>query len=755
MGETGGVGLVGHGRKAGRRRSAALGPSPWLTLACLLALAAASAPAQAQPAGEGGEEPVVLTADTLTYASETEVVTAEGDVEISREGRTLLADRVRYDRRQDKVFAEGNVVIVDEQGRALFAERAEVTGDLRDAFVRGVGVLLEDDSRLAASQGTRRGGTVTELDRAVYSPCPLCEDGKGSPLWQIKARRVVYDEARQTVTYRDARLELFGVPVAYTPFFRHPAPGVDRQSGFLAPSFGTTTELGLILQVPYHYVFSPSADFTFSPIITQEDGPVIAGEYRQRHRQGRTNLAGSFAYATPYQRTPEEEEEGGRELRGHIRADGDYAVTESSNVGFDVFLSSDNSYLRRYDISRQSTLTNRAYFEGLEDRNFWTLNGYYFQGLRINDDQDTIPIALPYAQARVTSEPLAWGSHVTVDSDVLGLTRLEGRDTRRVSTRVGWELPYVGRIGDVYRLELSVRGDAYDVDGDPEDLAVTEGEAQVGRVIPRATVDWSWPLAGDGFGWATQLEPMVSFNAAPTGLNDDEIPNEDSRDFEFDETNLFEADRFPGIDRVDDGTKVAYGMRFTSLGPRATEVSGLLGQSYAITGGSTFEPDTGLGDGLSDYVGRLDLRPAPILDLSYRFRLDRTDLEFRRSDLLATFGPSALRFNLGYLNLSREAAEEDDGDVLDSREEIVAGVRAQLTRSIALGAQTRRDLNANETVANQFGLIYTHPCLVVVAGLEQSFTTTGEIEDETAFLVRLSFENLGDIETGSGLFGSN
>ena len=58
---------------------------------------------------------------------------------------------------------------------------------------------------------------MIELDRAVYSPCPLCEEGKGGPLWQIKARRVILDEKAQTVSYRDARLEMFGVPIAYTP----------------------------------------------------------------------------------------------------------------------------------------------------------------------------------------------------------------------------------------------------------------------------------------------------------------------------------------------------------------------------------------------------------------------------------------------------------------------------------------------------------------------------------------------------------
>lgn len=85
----------------------------------------------------------------------------------------------------------------------------------------------------------------------------------------------------------------------------------------------------------------------------------------------------------------------------------------------------------------------------------------------------------------------------------------------------------------------------------------------------------------------------------------------------------------------------------------------------------------------------------------------------------------------------------------------MAGLRAQLTPRLAVGGQTRRDLSRNETVANQLGLIYTHPCLTAIVAFEQRFTTTGEIEDDTALLFRLSFQNLGDIEPGIGLLGLN
>ena len=473
---------------------------------------------------------------------------------------------------------------------------------------------------------------------------------------------------------------------------------------------------------------------------------VLAGEYRQQHTNGYTQIAAGGTYATLD--TADRESEEGKDFRGYVKATGGYVVSDHSVAGYDVYLTTDNTFLDRYGIDNQQVLQSRIFLEGQEDRNFWSVNGYYFQGLRTFDDQDKIPVALPLAETRLVSDRSIWGSYFTANSNVLALTRNDGLDTRRVSNRVGWTMPYVGPIGDVYRVDVSLRGDIYNTEGDPETFDSTGGEKAEARILPRFTADWSWPLADATGAWVHQVEPMVSLNVAPTFGNTNKIPNEDSTDFEFDETNLFEPSRFPGLDRVDTGTKVAYGLRFSNFGPRATEFSGSFGQSYSLQENSFIPANSGVQDNLSDYVGALYARPGPWLDLSYRFRLGKSDLQFRRSDALAWFGPAFLRFNLGYLNLSKEPKSFDsitnnnsDPNGFNSREEIVAGVRARLTERLAIGAQTRYDLSANQAVANQVGLIYTHPCLVLAVGFEQRLTPDAQLGDQTAVLVRVTFEN--------------
>src|SRR3546814_12295588 len=85
----------------------------------------------------------------------------------------------------------------------------------------------------------RTGGNRTELDKGVFSPCDLCEDDPTrAPLWQLKAVKIIHDQETKTIEYQDAWMEIYGIPVLYTPYMSHPDPTVKRKSGFLAPSFG-------------------------------------------------------------------------------------------------------------------------------------------------------------------------------------------------------------------------------------------------------------------------------------------------------------------------------------------------------------------------------------------------------------------------------------------------------------------------------------------------------------------------------------
>jgi LPS-assembly protein len=190
----------------------------------------------------------------------------------------LRADRVTYSEKTDTFSATGNVAIVEPNGDVIFGDRGEFTNQFKDGFIEGFRMLFMDNSRLAATGGRRVGGVVTTLGKGVFSPCDLCKDDPSrAPLWRIRAVRVIHDNVRKEVEYKDAFLEMFGVPIAYLPYFSHAGPSVNRRSGLLIPSYASSSDFGSTFQVPYFWAINPSEDLTLTPFIYSGEAPMLKG----------------------------------------------------------------------------------------------------------------------------------------------------------------------------------------------------------------------------------------------------------------------------------------------------------------------------------------------------------------------------------------------------------------------------------------------------------------------------------------------
>ena len=224
-----------------------------LSMACL-ALAANFAAAQ-ERAQVSTTQPVVLSADRLIHDQKTDTVTAMGNVEISQGNRILIADKVVFRQSDGKVTAEGNVALLEPTGEVIYSQSTELTDNMKNGVIKQLRVLLSDKSRLNAESAVRTEGNRTELSQASYSACNLCPvDPSAAPMWQIKAESVVHDQEAKSVVYHNAWFEVFGVPIAYTPYFRHADPTAKRKSGLLTPSFRSeehTSELQSHSEISY------------------------------------------------------------------------------------------------------------------------------------------------------------------------------------------------------------------------------------------------------------------------------------------------------------------------------------------------------------------------------------------------------------------------------------------------------------------------------------------------------------------------
>ena len=385
--------------------------------------------------------------------------------------------------------------------------------------------------------------------------------------------------------------------------------------------------------------------------------------------------------------------------------------------------------------------------EGFRGRNYIAVNNYLFQGLRSGDDNDQAPIIFPMLDYNFVSEPNKSGATYNLDANVLVLNRIEGRRSRRAAARAAWELPHTSPIGDVYKLTASLQGSAYWVEGfNPEfenevaPQGTGEGDFITGHIFPQLALQWSYPWVNDNADFSQVFEPVAQVVAAPDFDVPDEVPNEDSQEFEFDDTNLFALNRFAGFDRVDPGSRVDYGLRWSALSPTLGQSNAFFGQSYRLEEEQDFGANSGLEDNFSDIVGRVQFNPLEYFDLLYRVRLDKDDLTPRRNELDATFGPPALRFSLNYLDLS----DESDQGEFKSREELRISAHSRLSEYWSAFASHQRDLEGEQSLSTKAGITYQDECCFIEAVAARSFFNDRDIEPEDSIFFRVILKHLGE-----------
>lgn len=717
----------------------------WLLAGVAATALMASTPVHAQLSIEvGGVEqdvPILIMADELDYNRETQVVVASGNVEISQGEQILLADRVSYNQRTRVVVAEGNVSILQPDGNVIFADRVELTDDLRDGVVEQFGMLFPDRTRVAASRAVRTDGRRTVMGPTVFSPCYLCEDDPTrAPLWQLRAHRVEHDEATRDITYRHARMEIYGVPVFYTPYLRHPDPTVRRRSGFLPPTFGSDSRLGFTYMQPYFWALGPDRDVTIAPLATTSERAAMFGEYRRRFRDGQFIASGSFTYVQR-RRNSTGGLIGGNEVRGHFFTSGRFDINSHWRWGFDGEYASDDTYLRRYDVSSVDTLITSPYVEGFYGRDYYHVRGYYFQSLRQGEDDGLSPIVYPLAEMDLYGEPFRNMGRWNFYASILNLSRTEGTDSRRLSMSLSWRLPYTHRMGWQLIVDASVNGDFYFIN-DQRQIGGRSFNGAAGRLYPHARILWKYPFVRELGNVRHIVEPQVALVAAPAGLNSSDIPNEDSADLEFDDSNLFSLNRFPGRDRIDDGTRIVYGINNIFLSNSGGRSEIFVGQSYRLFGGNEFGPGSGLETESSDIVGRVRIQPSSRLNLLYRFRLDPNDGEMRRNEVTLSAGAPVLRVTVGYSYFDENSFNNE----FPEREEIVVGASSQITENWLVFGSGRWDMSRDGGILSfAFGGHYRNECCEVRLVLNRSFTRDRDLSANTSFTVQVVFKHLGQL----------
>ena len=756
----------------------------------------ATSPSAAQATLEN--EQMLLEADTLTYDQDTGIVVASGDVRIAYQGRRLVAQRVEFNRNTSRMYAFGDVEMVDADGNRHYADELDVTDDLGEGFANAIRVETTDETYFAAESGERQDGSVTTFNSGVYTACKPCEEHpEKPPIWRVKATKIVWNGEEKTIRFINSRLELFGLPIAYFPVLEVPDHTVKRKTGLLSPSlrFGTYTGTGLV--VPYYWALSPTYDLTTTVTGYTKQGFLTEAEWRQRFNNGAYSVKAAGIYQLQLSAFPGRTVDATTTLRGMIGSKGEFRINPRWTFGWDVKVQSDKNFAHTYNIDgyNQYYRDDQIYLTGLNDRNYFDLRAHRFSvqesilGLGGTEVQ---PWVLPsFDYTRKADEPVA-GGELTLNVNAQNLYRSNLQTTPtalvagtnipgvqgangRLTTEVEWRRTFVSPGGLLVTPLLAVRGDAIYSNLSATTVAamapitvggvpITDIRSAYFRYMATAGMEVSWPVLFASDRSSHVLEPVAQVFARPnapyaTTLG---IPNEDAQSFVFDATNLFERDKFSGYDVIEGGVRANVGLRYSGSFDNGWTAQAIGGQSYHLAGINPYNPFgaaspvvpnlvnagafSGLETSRSDYVALVGLTSPRGLSVAAGGRFDETTLEVRRVDLRASASAGSVSIGGNYAYIQ---AQPLYGFATD-RHQLTVNASARFLENWRIFGSGTYDFVSGALLQDSIGFGYADECFAFTLQALQMRSAGGPTTTSVGF--NFSLRTIGDFgQSTSGL----
>jgi len=717
-----------------------------------------------------GQPQMLVQANEIDYDYNNYRVSAVGNVQIYYNGSTLEADKVIYEQKAKHLRAEGNARLTEADGKITYGEVIDLTEDYRDGFIDSLRLETADETRMAATSAQRTGGTYTVFQNGVYTACEPCKDDpKRPPLWQVKAARIIHDQTEKMLYFEDASLEFFGTPIMYIPFFSAPDPTVKRKTGFLIPVFSTSSAYGFGVQVPYYMALAPNYDFTFSPMMTSKQGPMLQGEWRQRLEDGYFTLRGAGIYQWDKNYFTDSNNNplpGDRFFRGAVQSSGQFNLSPQWVWGWDAVALTDDQFFQDYKISTLqasnpflsvlSEGTSQAYLSGRGDRSYFDARVIHYDGYSLADQQSALPNILPVIDYDYVLGSPVFGGELAYKINFTGLTRQSASfdpisqnavtnglcspltadssvktsancllrgipgTYARFTAEVDWRRQYIDPFGQVFTPFASLRADAASVNVQNQPGVanfIETGDSALIRGMPTVGLEYRYPFIGVQ-SWGTQtIEPIAQVILRPNEPNIGKLPNEDSQSLVFDDSNLFKVDKFSGYDRIEGGGRANAGVQYTTQFNHGGSINALFGESYQLFGTNSFAQgditNTGINSGLdtarSDYVARLAYQPNRTYTFTSRFRFDQGDFELKRLELESRANWDRWTLAVLYGNY---AAQPELG-FLNRREGILSSASVKLNQNWVLSGAARYDLIGQSFDQWRVGFGYIDDCFIV------------------------------------------
>jgi len=692
-----------------------------------------AAPLATEPPPAGATE---IRALRITGTRAVELV-AEGEAQLQRDDILLTADRLTYRELTDEAEAQGNVrlmqgtdLVTGPQASLRVHERVGEFEAPHYYITRRPEPVPGEAPREVSGSGQAdvmyfEGENQYRLKNATWSTCE-----PDDPDWYIKARDLALDYDRNVGVARGASVVFQDVPIFWWPWADFPLVG-QRQSGFLAPTYGVSNKTGVDVSIPYYWNIAPNYDATFAPRIMGRRGVQLAGEFRY--------LAPAFQGESRVEWLPRDNVTGEERALGSLQHV--HRITPALSASLDLNGVSDNAYFE--DLSTRLAVASRVNLlrQGLlsyAGSEWWSASALLqsYQTLSGVEPYRRLPQLLLNA-----SRPdLPAGAMFDLRGEYVQFDHPDPNqpEGRRFSVYPQLSLPFE-RAGYYVTPKIGVHHTQYTLT-----RGLPGGRESISRSVPIFTVDSGLTFERDtalfGNAYLQTLEPRIYYVHVPFRDQED-IPIFDSARYDFGFAQIFSENLYAGADRIADANQVTAAVTSRLIDPQsgAERLRGTIGQRYYFEDQRVTLNELGRApvetvrtgrraDVLAAFSGRIT--PTTSLDSAWQY--NPRDKWTERLNFSVRYQPDfAKALNLGY-RYSRDVLRDLD----------LSGQWPLGGRWYGVGRVTR-SIEENRITEAIAGLEYDGGCWVFRTALHRFATNPDDVTQ--ALFIQLELNGLASV----------
>ena len=531
------------------------------------------------------DAPTFIGAKASRYQQEEQIATLAGDVVMRQGSMQIEADEASLYQAENRGELNGKVRLRDN-GALIVGDHADVQLDTGAAKVDNAEYILHKSRIRGSALYAKRGeNAIIRLKDGTYTTCE-----PNSNAWQLKGNNITLNPATGFGTATNVTLRVKDIPVFYTPYIYFPIDD-RRQSGFLPPSFSSSTDTGFMLVTPYYFNLAPNYDATLYPRYMTKRGLLMEGEFRYLTESSEGQFGAAYLNDKDDKRKDQTDykdtrymlnwqHKGGLDSR--VLTEVDY--TKISDPYYFQDLQSEQIGVESQDfVNQQGSVTYRG------DTFNAKLNAQAYQLATVTQitpynklPQITFNGALPYHPGGVDfsyntelvrfDRDLENGDFINEDGTrsprldryVTGLARANGT---RLNVAPSMSLPMTASYGYITpTLKYMYTQYDLDLDGIGKTQMTTAGQkfnSSQNRSVPIASIDSGLYFDRNtqwfGTNYRQTLEPRAFYLYVPERDQTD-IPVFDTGESTFSYSSLWRDNRFSGSDRVGDENKLSLGL---------------------------------------------------------------------------------------------------------------------------------------------------------------------------------------------------